>query len=143
MHSDTVCCEYARSTVIHCARTVLIDPRYMIMNSAEKQSMIFLCRLIGHVNLYKPHCCWVKALRPSQQFCSHVGTFSRVEPVLSNEYKVSFLRTQRRAPGEIRTRNIAIKSPAHYQLSQRCSRHCCNTADDHSYLSMIKLYWSV
>ena len=28
---------------------------------------------------------WVKALHPSQQFFSHVGTFSGVEPVLGNE----------------------------------------------------------
>ena len=63
--------------------------------------MIFLCRLIGHVNLYKPHCCWVEALRPSQQFCSPVGTFSWVEPVPSNEDKVSCSRTQHRATGEI------------------------------------------
>ena len=35
---------------------------------------------------------WVKALRPSQQFFSHVGTFSWVEPVLSNEDEVSLVR---------------------------------------------------
>ena len=32
---------------------------------------------------------WVEALRPSQQFFSHVGTFTWVEPVLSNEDEVS------------------------------------------------------
>ena len=32
---------------------------------------------------------WVKALRLSQQFFSHVETFSWVEPVLSNEDDVS------------------------------------------------------
>ena len=42
-----------------------------------------------------------EALRPSQQFFSHVWTFSLVEPVLSNADEVSCLRTQHRAPGEI------------------------------------------
>ena len=32
---------------------------------------------------------WVEALCPSQQFFSRLGTFSWVEPVLSNEDKVS------------------------------------------------------
>ena len=31
---------------------------------------------------------WVVALRPSQQFFSHVGMFSWIEPVLSNEDEV-------------------------------------------------------
>ena len=44
----------------------------------------------------------------SQQFFSHVWTFFLVELVLSNEDEVSCSRTQRRAPGEIRTRNLAI-----------------------------------
>ena len=58
---------------------------------------------------------WVEALRPSQQSFSHVGTFSWIEPVLSNE--VSCSKTQHRAPGEIRTCDLAIKSLALYQLS--------------------------
>ena len=40
---------------------------------------------------------WVEALHPSQQFFSHVRTFSRVEPVLNNEDEVSCLGTQHRA----------------------------------------------
>ena len=32
---------------------------------------------------------WLEALRPSQQFFSRVGTFSWVEPVLSDEDEVS------------------------------------------------------
>ena len=60
---------------------------------------------------------WVEALRPSQQLFSHVGTFSWVEPALSNEDEVSCSRTQHRTPGEIRTRDLAIKSPVFYQLS--------------------------
>ena len=44
----------------------------------------------------------VEALRPSQQFFSHVGTFSLVYPVLSNEDDVSCSRTQHRAAGEMR-----------------------------------------
>ena len=55
---------------------------------------------------------WFKALRPSQPFFSHVGTFSWVEPVLSNEDEVSCSRTQHLAPGEIRTHDLVIKSPA-------------------------------
>ena len=62
------------------------------------------------------------AFRLSQHFFSHVGSFSWVEPVLSNENDVSCSRTQHRAPGEIRTRNLTIKSPALYQLSQWCSQ---------------------
>ena len=37
---------------------------------------------------------------PGQQFFSYVGTFSRVEPVLSNEDEVSCSRTQHCALGE-------------------------------------------
>ena len=37
--------------------------------------------------------------------------FYWVEPVLGNEDKVSFSRKNHRAPGEIRTRDLAIKSP--------------------------------
>ena len=59
----------------------------------------------------------VEALRPSQQFFSHVGTFSWVEPVLSNEDEVSCSRTQHRAPCEIQTRDLVIKSLILYQLS--------------------------
>ena len=40
---------------------------------------------------------WVEALCPNQQFFSHVGKFSWVEPVLSNEDEVS----QHCTPGEI------------------------------------------
>ena len=32
---------------------------------------------------------WVEALRPSQPFFSHIGTFSWVEPVLGTEDEVS------------------------------------------------------
>ena len=39
---------------------------------------------------------WIEALCPSQQFFSHVWTFSWVEPVPSNEEKVSCSRTQHR-----------------------------------------------
>ena len=60
---------------------------------------------------------WVEALRPSQQFFSHVGTFSLVEPVLSNEDEVSCSNTQNRSPGENRTHDLVINSPALYQLS--------------------------
>ena len=49
---------------------------------------------------------WVDALHPSQQFFSHFGMFSWVEPVLSNENEVSCSRTQHHAPGEIQ--------PCHY-----------------------------
>ena len=57
---------------------------------------------------------WVEALRPSQQFFKHVGTFSWVEPILSNSEKVSCSRTQHRAPSEIQTHELAITSPALY-----------------------------
>ena len=46
---------------------------------------------------------WIEALRPSQQFFSHVGRFSWVEPVLSNEEEVSCSRTQHCALGEIQS----------------------------------------
>ena len=45
---------------------------------------------------------WVEALRPSQQFFSHVRTFSWVAPILSNEDEVSCSRTQHRTLGDIR-----------------------------------------
>ena len=54
---------------------------------------------------------WVEALRPSQQFFSHVGTFSCIVQVLRNGNEVSCSRTQHHAPGEIRTRDLAFKSP--------------------------------
>ena len=60
---------------------------------------------------------WVEDLLPSQQFFSHVAMFSWVEPVLSNKDEVSCSRTQHCAPGEIRTRDLAIISPVLYQLS--------------------------
>ena len=44
---------------------------------------------------------WVEALRPSQQFFSHVETFSWVRPVLSNEDEVPCSRAQHVAPGDI------------------------------------------
>ena len=56
-------------------------------------------------------------LCPGKHFFSHVGTFSWVEPELSNEDEVSCSRTQHRAPDETQTHNIAIKSSALYQLS--------------------------
>ena len=61
---------------------------------------------------------WVEALRPSQQFFSHVRTISWVEPVLSNEDEVSCSRTQHRAPGEIRTHDLAIKTRDTLQTEQ-------------------------
>ena len=57
---------------------------------------------------------WIEAFHPSQQFFSHVGMFSWVEPVLSNGDEVSCSRTQHLASGEIRTRDLAIKSAALY-----------------------------
>ena len=80
--------------------------------------MLFKAQPIDWVNAII--CCFfflVEALHISQHFFSHVGTFSWVEPVLSNEDEVSCSMTQHRAPGEIRTRDLAIKSPALYQLS--------------------------
>ena len=59
---------------------------------------------------------WVEALHPSQQFFSHVVMFSWVEPVLSNEDEVSCSRTQHCAPGEIRTRVLAILEQYKYTL---------------------------
>ena len=59
---------------------------------------------------------WVEALRPSQQFSSHVGIFSWAEPVLSNEDVIYCSRKQHSSPGEIQTRDLAIKSPALYKL---------------------------
>ena len=55
---------------------------------------------------------WVEALRPSQQFFSHVGTFSLVEPTPSNEDEVSCSRTLHRSSGEILTHNLVIMCPA-------------------------------
>ena len=55
---------------------------------------------------------WFETLRPSQQCFSHVVTFSWVELVLSNEDGVSCSRTQHHASGEIRTRDLVIKSLA-------------------------------
>ena len=43
--------------------------------------------------------------------------YNYFEPVLSNEDEVSCLGTQHRAPGEIRTRDLAIKRPVLYKLS--------------------------
>ena len=60
---------------------------------------------------------WVEALHSSQQFFSHVKTFSWVEPVLCNKDEVSCSRTQYRDPGEIGTRVLAIKSPALYRAN--------------------------
>ena len=60
---------------------------------------------------------WVEALRPSHNFFNHIRTSSWVEPVLSNEDEVSCSRTQHHAPGEIPTCDLAIKSPALYQLT--------------------------
>ena len=44
--------------------------------------------------------------------------YNYFEPVLSNEDKVSCSRTQHNATGEILTLDLAIKSPALYQLSE-------------------------
>ena len=51
---------------------------------------------------------WVEDLLPSQQFFSHVATFSLVEPVLRNKDEVSCSRKQHCAPGEIRTRDNTV-----------------------------------
>ena len=51
-----------------------------------------------------------EALRPSQQFYSHVGSASWVKPVLSNVDEVSCSRAQHRAIREIRMHELAIKS---------------------------------
>ena len=56
------------------------------------------------------------AFRPGQQFFSHVGAYSCVEPVLSHEDELSCSRTHHCASGKIRTRDHTIKSPALYQL---------------------------
>ena len=56
--------------------------------------------------------CLFEALRPGQQFFSHFGTASWVKPVLSDGVEVSCSRTQHHAPGEDRTRDLAIKSDA-------------------------------
>ena len=61
---------------------------------------------------------WVEALCPSQQLFSHVMTFSWVEPVLSNDNEVSCSRTQHRAPGEIRTLDLAINC-WHFNIHQQ------------------------
>ena len=63
-------------------------------------------------NNYSDSCLlvWVEALRPSQQFFSHVGTFSLVEPVLNKEDEkdeMSCSRTKHSAPGEIRVCDLA------------------------------------
>ena len=54
---------------------------------------------------------------PVNNFSVMSGRFPEFEPILSNEDEVSCSRTQHRAPGEVRTRDIGIKSPALYQLS--------------------------
>ena len=54
---------------------------------------------------------------PVNNFSVISGCFPQVEPVLSNEDEVSCSRTQNHAPGGIRTHDLAIKSPALYQLS--------------------------
>ena len=71
----------------------------------------------SHMENYHVLFVWVEVLRPSQLFFSNVGTFSWVEPVLSNEDEVSCSRTHHRTTGGIRTFDLAIKGPALYQLS--------------------------
>ena len=60
---------------------------------------------------------WVEALQPSQQFSTHVRNFflgwTRTRQWTCDEDKMLCLRTQPRAPGEIRTPNHAIES-LHY-----------------------------
>lgn len=56
----------------------------------------------------------VEVLRSIQKVLSHAGTFLWLEPVLGNEDDVSCSRTQQRALGRIRTRDLAIKSPGLY-----------------------------
>ena len=50
----------------------------------------------------------VETVCPSQHFFSHVGTFSWVESVLSNEDEVSCSGTQHCILDEIHCRNLAI-----------------------------------
>ena len=62
------------------------------------------CMIMPNTDLFE-------ALCPGQQFFSHFGTSSWVYPVLSNWDEVSCSRTHYRAPGQDRTRDLAIKSP--------------------------------
>ena len=76
------------------------------------------------------------ALRPSQQFFSHVGTFSWVEPVLCNEDEVSCSRTQQRAPGEIGTCNLKIKSLALILVRINLSAACYQQSYSTQYMTL-------
>ena len=52
-----------------------------------------------------------EALRPGHKFISHFGTASWLYQVLSNnEYELSCLRTEHRAPGEDQTRNFGVNN---------------------------------
>ena len=88
-----------------------------------------LQKWFGSITRFKPHrtllglslfvCLKLYVL--VNNFFSHFGTASCVLPVLSNGDEVSCSRTQHRAPGKDRTRNLAIKSPMLSQLSDQCS----------------------
>ena len=58
---------------------------------------------------------------PVNNFFSHFGMASWVKPVLSNGDEVSCSKTQFRAPGEDRTRDLAIKRPTLFKLMYQCS----------------------
>ena len=87
----------------------LLRPRYQVSVYRTKGTLVLGSTVFFFV--------LVEDLLPSQQFFSHVATFSWVEPVLSNKDEVSCSGTQHCSPGEIQTRDLAIKSPVLYQLS--------------------------
>ena len=82
-----------------------------------RETGIYLPETVKHIIYNLDLFSWVEALRPRQQIFSNVGTFSLVEPVLSNEDEVSCSRTQHSAPGESQTLDLAIKSPALYRAN--------------------------
>ena len=64
-----------------------------------------------------------KALRPGQQCLGHFGTPGFLGLTSTKQGgEVSCSRTQHRAPGEVRTRDLTMKSPTLSRLSYRCSR---------------------
>ena len=91
--------------------------QWYITDRSKAVLLLWFSMLISVLSSLSKFFVWVETLSPCQQFFSLVGTFSWFETVLSNEDEVSCSRTQHRIPGEIRTRDLAIKSPALYQLS--------------------------